>query len=165
MMSIQTIWRRDSRKGSLDTDPYARAVNARRGDIPLAIGEGMLLTAASDDDGRVLDATCTYRLAGVTPPARAWTITVTGRGAPATGQEPVRTGFTSTEILRETDGRFAILLSPEVQAGNGSFFHADTHLSRRGAAVKNLAHSASLHSSVKTAPSNPGIKQLRRRWT
>ena len=33
-------------------------------------------------------------------------------------------------------------------------------LSRRGAAVKNLAHSASLHSEVKIAPPNPGIKHL-----
>jgi hypothetical protein len=31
---------------------------------------------------------------------------------------------------------------------------------RRGAAVLNLAHSASFHSREKTAPSNPGIKQL-----
>ena len=30
---------------------------------------------------------------------------------------------------------------------------------RRGAAVQNLAHSASFHSREKTAPSNPGIKQ------
>jgi hypothetical protein len=33
-------------------------------------------------------------------------------------------------------------------------------LSRRGAAVEKLAHSASFHSGEKTAPSNPGIKQL-----
>lgn len=32
-------------------------------------------------------------------------------------------------------------------------------LRRRGAAMKNLAYSASLHSNVKIAPSNPGIKQ------
>jgi hypothetical protein len=31
---------------------------------------------------------------------------------------------------------------------------------RRGAAVKNLSHSASFHSVEKTAPSKPGIKQL-----
>ncbi|MBD8909178.1 DUF1214 domain-containing protein [Methylorubrum zatmanii] len=111
-------WTAWPKAGSLDADPYSRAVNARRGDIPLAVGEGMLLTAASDDDGRTLDARCSYRLAGVTPPARAWTLTVTGRGAPEPGREPVRTGFTSTEILREPDGRFAILLSPEVQPGN-----------------------------------------------
>ncbi len=111
-------WTAWPRAGSLDSDPYARAVNARRGDIPLAVGEGMLLTAATDDSGRTLDAACTYRLAGVTPPARAWTLTVTGRGAAEPGREPVRAGFTSTEILRETDGRFAIGLGPEVQPGN-----------------------------------------------
>jgi hypothetical protein len=33
-------------------------------------------------------------------------------------------------------------------------------LCRRGAAVKNLAHSASFHSMEKTAPSKPGIKHL-----
>jgi hypothetical protein len=32
--------------------------------------------------------------------------------------------------------------------------------SRRGAPVRNLAHSASFHSREKTAPSNPGIKQV-----
>lgn len=37
-------------------------------------------------------------------------------------------------------------------------------LRRRGAAVKNLAHSASLHSNVKNAPSNPGIKHLGRQF-
>ena len=31
---------------------------------------------------------------------------------------------------------------------------------RCGAAMENLAHSASFHSREKTAPSNPGIKQL-----
>jgi hypothetical protein len=109
-------WTAWPKAGSMDSDPYSRAVNARRGDIPLAVGEGMLLTAAVDDDGRALDAACTYRLSGMTPPARAWTLTVTGRGA--TEQTPVREGFTSTEILREADGLFAILLSPEVQPGN-----------------------------------------------
>ena len=111
-------WTAWPRAGSLDSDPYARAVDARRGDIPLAVGEGMLVTAASDDTGRTLDAACTYRIAGITPPARAWTLTATGRGAPGPEGEPVRTGFTSTEILREADGRFAILLGPEVQPGN-----------------------------------------------
>src|SRR4051812_42645039 len=33
-------------------------------------------------------------------------------------------------------------------------------LRRRGASMENLAHSASLHSGEKSAPSNPGIKQL-----
>ncbi|WP_342151025.1 DUF1214 domain-containing protein [Methylorubrum sp. SB2] len=109
-------WTAWPKAGAFDADPYARAVNARAGDIPLAVGEGMLLTAAADDSGRTLDATCTYKLSGITPPARAWTLTVTGRGKAE--QAPMRDNFTSTEILRDADGQFAILLSPEVQPGN-----------------------------------------------
>ncbi|WP_246732817.1 DUF1214 domain-containing protein [Methylobacterium sp. BTF04] len=111
-------WTAWPRAGSVGADPYARAVNARRGEIPLAIGEGMLLTAAQDDAGRTLDATCTYTIAGITPPARAWTVTVAGRGTRVPGQTTLREGFTSTEILREPDGHFAVTLSPVVQAGN-----------------------------------------------
>ena len=37
---------------------------------------------------------------------------------------------------------------------------ATDRLCRGGAAVKNLAHSASFHAWEKTAPSNPGIKHL-----
>ncbi|TXM74888.1 DUF1214 domain-containing protein [Methylobacterium sp. WL69] len=111
-------WTAWPRTGSVGADPYARAVNARRGEIPLAIGEGMLLTAAQDDEGQALDATCTYTIAGITPPARAWTVTVAGRGPRDPERTIVREGYTSTETLRERDGRFVITLSPEVQAGN-----------------------------------------------
>ncbi|WP_082511133.1 DUF1214 domain-containing protein [Methylobacterium goesingense] len=111
-------WTAWPKVGSVGADPYSRAVNARRGEIPLAVGEGMLLTAEQDESGRGLDATCTYRVAGVTPPARAWTVTVAGRGPRDSEAAPMREGFTATEILRETDGQFVITLSPEVQAGN-----------------------------------------------
>ena len=111
-------WTAWPRAGAVGADPYTRAVNARRGEVPLAVGEGLLLTAAVDDAGRILDATCTYRIAGSTPPARAWTLTVAGRGARDPGRPPVREGFTATEILRSADGRFAIVLGPEVEPGN-----------------------------------------------
>ncbi|GJD46523.1 hypothetical protein AFCDBAGC_4405 [Methylobacterium cerastii] len=111
-------WTAWPRAGSTAADPYTRAVNARRGEVPLAVGEGLLLTAAVDDSGRALDATCTYRVAGITPPARAWTLTAAGRGAPEPGRPGLREGFTSTEILREADGRFAIVVGSEVEPGN-----------------------------------------------
>jgi len=111
-------WTAWPRAGSANADPYTRAVNARRGEIPLAVGEGLLLTAAVDDQGQALDATCTYRIGGGTPPARAWTLTVAGRGAREPGRPTVREGFTSTEVLRTADGRFSVVLAPEVQPGN-----------------------------------------------
>lgn len=111
-------WTAWPRAGAANADPYTRAVNARRGEIPLAVGEGLLLTAAVDDSGQALDATCTYRIGGATPPARAWTVTVAGRGAREPGRVPLREGFTSTEVLRTADGRFTITLAPDVQPGN-----------------------------------------------
>ncbi|SFV09804.1 hypothetical protein SAMN02799631_04957 [Methylobacterium sp. 174MFSha1.1] len=133
--------------GSREADPYVRAIHARTGEVPLALGEGLLLTALTDDAGRRLDPSCRYRIAGATPPARAWTLTVERRGharetaraaageaaketakdsskaaadRPAQGGAvpPARTGFTSTEVLRDRDGRFAVSLSPVVQPGN-----------------------------------------------
>lgn len=111
-------WTAWPRAGAANADPYTRAVNARRGEIPLAVGEGLLLTAAVDDSGQALDATCTYRIGGATPPARAWTVTVAGRGAREPGRASLREGFTSTEVLRTADGRFTITLAPDVQPGN-----------------------------------------------
>jgi len=111
-------WTAWPKAGSTNADPYTRAVNARRGEIPLAVGEGLLLTAAEDDEGRTLDATCTYAVAGATPPARAWTLTVAGRGVHDPKRPYLREGFTSTEILRQPDGRFVIVLAPEVEPGN-----------------------------------------------
>ncbi|MCJ2016561.1 MULTISPECIES: DUF1214 domain-containing protein [unclassified Methylobacterium] len=111
-------WTAWPRAGAANADPYTRAVNARRGEIPLAVGEGLLLTAAADDAGQALDATCTYRIGGGTPPARAWTITVAGRGAHEPGRPTLREGFTSTEVLRSAEGRFAVVLAPDVQPGN-----------------------------------------------
>lgn len=111
-------WTAWPRAGAANADPYTRAVNARRGEIPLAVGEGLLLTAAVDDEGQALDATCTYRIGGGTPPARAWTLTVAGRGPRDPGRAPLREGFTSTEVLRSADGRFAVVVGPEVQPGN-----------------------------------------------
>ncbi|MCJ2059876.1 DUF1214 domain-containing protein [Methylobacterium sp. J-048] len=111
-------WTAWPRAGAAQSDPYTRAVNARRGEIPLAVGEGLLLTASVDDQGQALDAACSYRIGGGTPPARAWTLTVAGRGPRDPGRPAVREGFTSTEILRSADGRFALVLAPEVQPGN-----------------------------------------------
>lgn len=111
-------WTAWPRTGSIDADPYSRAVNARRGEIPLALGEGMLVTAAADDTGRSLDAACTYTIGGVVPPARAWTLTIAGRGAADPDAAVLREGFTSTEILRDADGRFVITVGPDAQPGN-----------------------------------------------
>ena len=42
--------------GAPEADPYMRAIIARRGDVPLATGEGLGFTASADSEGRPLDS-------------------------------------------------------------------------------------------------------------
>lgn len=107
-----------SRSGAGEADPYGRAVMARTGDIPLAVGEGLLLTAAADGDGRLLDARCRYRIGGITPQARLWTLTIYDRDDRPVVTNLMRSGLTSAEVLRESDGRFFVNLSRDAQPGN-----------------------------------------------
>lgn len=111
-----TVW---PRVGSRDVDPYARAVMARTGAIPLGVGEGLMLTATVDDAGRPLDSRCIYRVGSVVPPSRVWTLTVYN-GSGSAGETPTdrRRGLTSAEILRNVDGSFDIEVSLEARSGN-----------------------------------------------
>src|SRR3712207_8369090 len=54
-------WQAWPKLGSPEADPYMRAILARRGDIPLATGEGLGFTARTDSDGMPFDAACPYR--------------------------------------------------------------------------------------------------------
>src|SRR6187402_227313 len=67
-------WRAEPDVGTLGADPYERAGAARRGEAPLAYGDGLAFTARTDDDGRPLDAACDYQLEGELPAARLWTL-------------------------------------------------------------------------------------------
>ena len=111
-------WRAVPRVGSREADPYARAVVARNAEIPLAVGEGLALTATSDDTGRPLDARCAYRIGSITPQARYWTITLYDADGRPVFAGLDRSGFTSAELLRDAEGRFAVLVSREPLPGN-----------------------------------------------
>ena len=104
--------------GDSEIDPYARAVVAVDGTLPIGSGEGMAFIAKSDNAGALLDARCDYRIAGGAPSARFWTLSaydVDGRLRPnAAG----RYGLTSAALLRDSDGGFAIDASREARPGN-----------------------------------------------
>ncbi len=104
--------------GASDVDPYSRAILSRSGDIPIGLGEGFPMTATVDDSNRPLEARCTYRLAGQTPAARFWTLTLYGEDGQIIENAQERGSFTSAEIVRDETGRFDIVLARQPEPGN-----------------------------------------------
>ncbi len=111
-------WQAWPKLGSPEADPYMRAIIARRGDVPLATGEGLGFTARADSEGRPLDSACTYSIGAVAPIARLWTLTLYDGDGRLPVTELRRRSFTSAEVLRDSQDRFAIVLSRTLQPGN-----------------------------------------------
>jgi len=110
-----TAW---PRSGSVDIDPYARAIIARSGELPIGTGDGVAFYARTDDVGKDLDGRCTFVLSGMTPPARYWTLTLYDPEGRMVANAIDRHGFTSAEIVRDVGGRFAISVGPRARPGN-----------------------------------------------
>lgn len=111
-------WVARPRVGTTAIDPYARAALARSGAVPLAANEGLSFTATTDDTGYRLLRTCAYRLAGGMPVARLWTLTATDEAGRTLDGPAHRSAFSSTGVLRDADGDFAIAVGPEARPGN-----------------------------------------------
>jgi hypothetical protein len=111
-------WTAWPKTGTADADPYAQASIARIGRLPTALGDGVSFTASSDDKGRPLDGRCDVVLAGVTPAARFWTVTLYNADGQLMANSINRYDFTSQEIVRHADGSFEIVVAPRAKPGN-----------------------------------------------
>ena len=111
-------WTAWPKTGTADIDPYARAAIARSGELPIGSGDGVAFFASTDDLGRPLDGRCAVTLAGTTPAARFWTITLYDLDGRLVPNAADRYGFTSQEIARRADGSFEIVLAPRARPGN-----------------------------------------------
>lgn len=111
-------WTAWPKSGTMDADPYARASIARTGQLPLALGDGLMFLAKTDDDGKPLDGRCDVMVTGVTPAARYWTLTLYNRAGELVPNAVDRYGFTSQEVVRRADGSILILISPRASPGN-----------------------------------------------
>ncbi len=111
-------WRGTPREGAVDADPYALAGIERAGTLPLGAAEGVSFLATTDDAGAALSPACVYRVIGMVPPARFWTLSVlTPDGFPIANPAG-RYGFTSAELLRRGDEPAIIVVSRSARAGN-----------------------------------------------
>jgi hypothetical protein len=111
-------WTARPRNGSPDIDPYSRAVIARSGELPIGTGDGIAFLATADDHKRPLDGRCDVVVSGVTPAARFWTLTLYDRKGQLVANSLQRYGFTSEEIVRNSDGSFAVNVASRARAGN-----------------------------------------------
>lgn len=111
-------WTAYPKTGTTDIDPYARALLARTGRLPIALGDGVAFIARTDDKGRPLDGRCNVMLSGVTPAARFWTLTLYAVNGELAPNSVHRHGFTSQEIVRRADGSFSVVVAPRAQPGN-----------------------------------------------
>ncbi len=112
------VWKGYPRNGTVGIDPYARAVIARNGELPVGSGDGVTFTAAADDDGRPLDGRCDVVVRGTTPSARYFTLTLYTPSGQLVANSLDRRGFTSQELVRDASGDFEITVSPRARPGN-----------------------------------------------
>jgi hypothetical protein len=105
--------------GATDSDPYIRARFARTGELPISAAEGTAFVAAADSAGETLVGNCDYLIAGRTPAAQWWTLTLYRDADLSLIANPTeRYGFNSTNIVREPDGSFDIVVAPRARPGN-----------------------------------------------
>jgi hypothetical protein len=111
-------WTAWPKVGTPGIDPYARAMIARSGELPVGSGDGVAFYARADDAGRTLDGRCDVMLSGITPQARYWTVTLYDPEGRLIANSVQRHGFTSQEIIRQADGTFEITAAPRARPGN-----------------------------------------------
>ena len=68
-------WRTSLLAGSPDADPHTRARVALGGLLALSRAETLYFVAEHDDAGAPLRSRCSYRIEGMPPPARWWSVT------------------------------------------------------------------------------------------
>ena len=111
-------WVARPKSGTADVDPYSRASVERTGALPVGLGDGVSFTARTDDHQRTLDGRCDVTVAGTTPQARFFTVTLYDLEGKLVSNALNRSGFTSQELLRSGDGSFKISIGPRARPGN-----------------------------------------------
>jgi hypothetical protein len=111
-------WTAWPKNGTVDIDPYSHARLARSGEMPLGTAEGLSFIARTDSAGELFRPNCDYQLQGPAPTARYWTLTLLSPAGLLIDNKAQRYGFTSSEILRDANDDFTIVIAPQARPGN-----------------------------------------------
>jgi hypothetical protein len=110
-------WRASLLAGSADTDAHTRARVALGGLLALNRDETMYYVAASDSDGRALRSRCSYRVSGLPPPGRWWSVTAYADDFFLFADDRRRYSLNGATAALDAQGRFVLVSGPQLPAG------------------------------------------------
>ena len=108
-------WKANLRAGSPDADMYTRAAVALNALLALGRDETMYLIATHDDDGAALRARCNYRIQGVPPKARWWSVTAYADDLFLFDAGNQHYSLNGSTAKLDTQGHFAMTTGPKAQ--------------------------------------------------
>jgi hypothetical protein len=118
---VQTVqvgaWKGNLLAGSTDADMYTRATIALNALLALGRDETMYFIASEDDAGHALRANCSYRVEGVPPKARWWSVTAYADDMFLFNAPNKQYSLNGTTARLDTNGRFAFTTGQQEQAG------------------------------------------------
>lgn len=111
-------WRTSVVNGSRYADLYTRARVSVDKLLALSAPESLYYTAATDSEGRPLEARCRYRLEGEDLPARWWSVTSYGPDGFLIANPSSRYSISRANLSLSAEGRWHALVSRDVREGN-----------------------------------------------
>ena len=116
--SVQVgAWRSNLQAGSVDADMYTRATVAVNALLALGRSETMYFVATHDDTGHALRSQCIYRISGVPPKARWWSITAYADDMFLFDAPNAHYSLNGSTAHLDASGAFALTIGPTEQAG------------------------------------------------
>ena len=108
-------WKANLRAGSPDADMYTRAAVALNALLALGRDETMYFIATHDDNGAALRARCNYRVQGVPPQARWWSVTAYADDLFLFDAPNQHYSLNGSTAKLDTQGHFAMTTGPKAQ--------------------------------------------------
>lgn len=108
-------WKANLRAGSPDADMYTRASIALNALLALGRDETMYFVATQDDAGQPLKSHCSYRVEGVPPAARWWSITAYADDLFLFDAPNKHYSLNGSTAVLDAQGKFALTTGPEQQ--------------------------------------------------
>lgn len=105
-------WRTSLLAGSADADLHTRARVALGGLLALSREETLYFVAERDDSGAPLRSACSYRVQGVPPPARWWSLTAYADDFFLFDHAERRYSLNGGTARLDGSGRFALVTGP-----------------------------------------------------